>query len=161
MYGDYGDVIVYYKNGMETYNGQPVTPVIHRAMAWVDVLEEPQDMDGDGDLDLIKNTTLYDVSPWNSRGVIVLFNDGTGNFNSWDNIVPSASPYMFEIADFNGDGLLDFSPRGSTHRYRRASVSHIIIAALSYANGKDFNESLISAALKPPTVPCCWCWLVP
>ena len=38
-YGDYGDVIVYYKNGIETYNGQPVTPVIHRAMAWVDVLE--------------------------------------------------------------------------------------------------------------------------
>jgi len=38
-YGSYGDVIVYYKNGIETYNGQPVTPVIHRAMAWVDVLE--------------------------------------------------------------------------------------------------------------------------
>ena len=51
MYGDYGDVIVYYKNGIETYEGQPVTPVIHRAMAWVDVLEEPQDMDGDGDTD--------------------------------------------------------------------------------------------------------------
>ena len=27
MYGDYGDVIVYYKNGIDTYNGQPVTPV--------------------------------------------------------------------------------------------------------------------------------------
>ena len=51
MYGDYGDVIVYYKNGIETHNGQPVTPVIHRAMAWVDILEEPQDMDGDGDTD--------------------------------------------------------------------------------------------------------------
>ena len=25
------------------------------------------DMDGDGDLDIVKNTTLYDVFPWNSR----------------------------------------------------------------------------------------------
>ena len=65
------------------------------------------DMDGDGDLDIVKNTTLYDVFPWNSRGVIVLFNDGTGNFPTWQNLVPSASPYMFEVVDFNGDGLLD------------------------------------------------------
>jgi len=65
------------------------------------------DMDGDGDLDIIKNTTLYNVAPWNARGVIVLFNDGTGNFPNWQNLVPSASPYMFEIVDFNGDGLLD------------------------------------------------------
>ena len=65
------------------------------------------DMDGDGDLDIVKNTTLYNVSPWNSRGVIVLFNDGTGNFPNWQNLVPNASPYMFEVVDFNGDGLLD------------------------------------------------------
>ena len=65
------------------------------------------DMDGDGDLDIVKNTTLYNVFPWNSRGVIVLFNDGTGNFPSWQNLVPSASPYMFEVVDFNGDGMLD------------------------------------------------------
>ena len=65
------------------------------------------DMDGDGDLDIVKNTTLYNVFPWNSRGVIVLFNDGTGNFPTWQNLVPSSSPYMFEVVDFNGDGLLD------------------------------------------------------
>lgn len=65
------------------------------------------DMDGDGDLDIVKNTTLYNVFPWNSRGVIVLFNDGTGNFPTWQNLVPNASPYMFEVVDFNGDGMLD------------------------------------------------------
>lgn len=65
------------------------------------------DMDGDGDLDIVKNTTLYNVFPWNSRGVIVLFNDGSGNFSSWQNLVPNASPYMFEVVDFNGDGMLD------------------------------------------------------
>ena len=37
-YGDYGDVIIYYKNGIKEFEGSPVTPVIHRAMAWVDVL---------------------------------------------------------------------------------------------------------------------------
>ena len=36
-YGDYGDVIVYYKNGIREKDGQPVTPVIHRAMFWVEV----------------------------------------------------------------------------------------------------------------------------
>lgn len=39
-YGDYGDVIVYYKNGIREKEGQPVTPVIHRAMAWVEVVDK-------------------------------------------------------------------------------------------------------------------------
>ncbi|MFL2941567.1 MAG: hypothetical protein ACJZ2N_02060 [Candidatus Poseidoniales archaeon] len=39
-YGDYGDVIVYYKNGIREYEGQAVTPVIHRAMAWVEVVDK-------------------------------------------------------------------------------------------------------------------------
>ena len=39
-YGDYGDVIVYYKNGIREKDGLPVTPVIHRAMAWVEVVDK-------------------------------------------------------------------------------------------------------------------------
>lgn len=39
-YGDYGDVVVYYKNGIREKDGQPVTPVIHRAMAWVEVVDK-------------------------------------------------------------------------------------------------------------------------
>ena len=39
-YGDYGDVMVYYKNGIREKDGQPVTPVIHRAMAWVEVVDK-------------------------------------------------------------------------------------------------------------------------
>ncbi len=64
------------------------------------------DMDGDGDLDLIKVSTLFSVPPWNDSGVFVLFNDGTGNFTNWQNVAPFA-PYMFEIADFDGNGLVD------------------------------------------------------
>lgn len=65
------------------------------------------DIDGDGDNDIIKNSTLYNVAPWNARGVLVLFNNGTGNFTTWQNLVPTSSPYMFEVADFNNDGMLD------------------------------------------------------
>lgn len=65
------------------------------------------DMDNDGDLDLIKNTTLYNVAPWNARGTIVLFNDGTGFFSNWQNITGGQSPYMFEIDDYDGNGILD------------------------------------------------------
>ena len=38
-YGDYGDVIVYYKNNLREHEGAPTTPVIHRVMCWIDVLE--------------------------------------------------------------------------------------------------------------------------
>jgi len=38
-YGDYGDVIIYYKNNLREHEGVPTTPVIHRVMCWIDVLE--------------------------------------------------------------------------------------------------------------------------
>ncbi|MBA2423532.1 MAG: VCBS repeat-containing protein, partial [Chitinophagales bacterium] len=65
------------------------------------------DMDNDGDKDVVKNTTLYNVAPWNALGVIVLFNNGTGTFTNWQNLTPGGAPYMFEIADFNLDGKKD------------------------------------------------------
>jgi hypothetical protein len=66
------------------------------------------DIDQDGDQDVIKVTTLYNVAPWNARGTIILFNDGTGNFANYQNLTPTSSPYMFEVADFDLDGDLDF-----------------------------------------------------
>jgi len=65
------------------------------------------DIDNDGDKDIIKVSTLYNVSPWNDIGVFVLFNNGTGNFSNWQNLVPVGSPYMFDVADFNLDGQMD------------------------------------------------------
>jgi len=64
------------------------------------------DMDNDGDQDILKISTLFAVLPWGQNGLFVLFNDGTGNFENWQNIAPTA-PYMFEVADYNGDGQLD------------------------------------------------------
>ncbi|MBL7941746.1 MAG: VCBS repeat-containing protein [Flavobacteriales bacterium] len=65
------------------------------------------DMDNDGDKEIIKCTTLYGVSPWGGTGVIILYNDGSGNYTNWQNVQSGSSPYMFEIADFNLDGKKD------------------------------------------------------
>lgn len=65
------------------------------------------DIDGDGDNDIIKVSTLYSVSPWNSLGLIILFNDGAGNFSNWQNLTGGQAPYMFEIGDYNLDGQAD------------------------------------------------------
>jgi PKD-like domain/Putative metal-binding motif/FG-GAP-like repeat/Secretion system C-terminal sorting domain len=65
------------------------------------------DMDNDGDNDIIKNTTLYSVAPWNALGTILMFNNGNGTFTNWQNLVPSGAPYMFDVADFNNDGKKD------------------------------------------------------
>ncbi len=64
------------------------------------------DFDNDGDNDILKVSTLYSVAPWNDLGIMLLFNDGTGNFSTWQNIAPFA-PYMFEVFDYNDDGLQD------------------------------------------------------
>ncbi|MFN0032458.1 MAG: FG-GAP repeat domain-containing protein, partial [Flavobacteriales bacterium] len=65
------------------------------------------DMDDDGDNDIIKTTTLYSVAPWNARGTILMFNNGTGTFVNWQNLTPTGAPYMFDVADFNLDGKKD------------------------------------------------------
>ncbi len=65
------------------------------------------DMDNDGDNDIIKNTTLYSVAPWNALGTILMFNNGNGTFTNWQNLVPAGAPYMFDVADFNNDGKKD------------------------------------------------------
>ncbi|NNC83261.1 MAG: T9SS type A sorting domain-containing protein [Flavobacteriales bacterium] len=64
------------------------------------------DIDGDGDQDILKVSTLYAVEPWNDNGLFVLFNEGNGYYQNWQNIAPF-SPYMFEVADYDQDGKLD------------------------------------------------------
>ncbi|MFT4661819.1 MAG: hypothetical protein ACI8XB_002100 [Patiriisocius sp.] len=65
-----------------------------------------EDYDNDGDNDILKVSTLFSVAPWNNGGLMILFNDGTGNFTNWQNLAPF-SPYMFEVYDYNDDGMLD------------------------------------------------------
>lgn len=65
------------------------------------------DLDGDGDLDIVKTSTLFGTAPWNTNGIFPMFNDGTGHF-SWNGMqLGGGDPYMFNIADFNGDDAPD------------------------------------------------------
>ena len=70
---------------------------------------ELKDIDNDNDLDVIKVTTLFNVAPWDNRGVIIIFNNGNGTFTNWQNasLPYTVSPYMIEVEDFNSDGKLD------------------------------------------------------
>ena len=70
---------------------------------------EIHDMDNDGDNDIVKVSTLYSVAPFDV-GVFLLFNNGAGVFD--DPLAPfqeppNNSPYMFDVGDLNGDGMLD------------------------------------------------------
>jgi hypothetical protein len=90
------------------------------------------DMDNDGDLDIIKVSTLYSVSPWNDMGTLLLFNDGNGNFVNWQNLTPSAAPYMFEVADFNLDGNNDLYIVDDSQDYTIIVNSYTANTSLSY-----------------------------
>ncbi len=83
------------------------------------------DMDGDGDNDIVKVSTLYNVAPWNARGVLLLFNDGSGNFSTWQNLTPAAAPYMFEVADFNLDGKKDLFVVDDASDYVLRTLSYV------------------------------------
>lgn len=112
------------------------------------------DIDGDGDNDIIKNSTLYNVAPWNARGVLVLFNNGTGTFTNWQNLVPTSSPYMFEVADFNNDGMLDVFvvDDGSDYLLRTtARVPNVSITVvktnLNFSSSNGFGGNVHAADL--------------
>lgn len=112
------------------------------------------DIDGDGDKDIIKNSTLYNVAPWNARGVLVLYNNGSGNFVKWQNLVPTGSPYMFDIADFNLDGKPDFYvvDDGSdyilrvTNHYPDSSIT-VVRTNLNFSNTNGFGGNVHIADL--------------
>ncbi|MEM9546350.1 MAG: FG-GAP-like repeat-containing protein, partial [Bacteroidota bacterium] len=68
---------------------------------------EIYDMDNDGDNDIVKTSVLFQVAPWNTQGLFLLYNDGTGNFNNWQKISSTNASYMFNVIDINQDGKLD------------------------------------------------------
>ncbi len=67
------------------------------------------DFNGDGFNDILKNDASGSgvPPPGFDSNARILYNDGTGNF-VFEDFVYTASPYMTEPGDFNGDGRLDF-----------------------------------------------------
>ena len=70
---------------------------------------EFHDVDGDGDLDVLKMSTLYNQAPFEPWGIFILYNNGSGNFTQFPTQrFPSADPYMFTGGLLDQNGLLDF-----------------------------------------------------
>ncbi|RMH30072.1 MAG: VCBS repeat-containing protein [Planctomycetota bacterium] len=62
------------------------------------------DADNDGDQDIVKVSTLYDVAPWNETGVFLLLNDGAGRFTgSAPTRLASVDPYMVAAGALDQD----------------------------------------------------------
>ncbi len=85
-----------------------------------DTSVELVDLDNDGDLDIIKNSGVWDAPPWDDVGVFLLFNDGNGFFNTmpFQPVSAQIDNYMFAVGDLNNDNLLDmFFQNNTSDRY--------------------------------------------
>jgi len=69
---------------------------------------EFHDVDRDGDLDIIKTSTLYSFAPF-GRGIYILYNDGNGRFNLHPiQALFEGDPYMFAGGMLDQDDFTDF-----------------------------------------------------
>ena len=102
-----GDDLLYINDGFGNFTDETQARMGNNANSGFGTSNILTDLDGDGDVDIIKLTTLFSAPPF-GRGVYVLWNDGSGDF---DNIpfyeIDPSSPYMFLLADFSGDGTPD------------------------------------------------------
>ncbi len=102
-----GDDLLYINDGSGNFTDQTAARMGSFANSAFGTSNVIVDIDGDGDQDIIKLTTLFDQAPF-QRGVYVLWNDGTGDFNNLPfQHIPADQPYMFMLEDFNGDTVLD------------------------------------------------------
>jgi len=102
-----GDDLLYINDGSGNYTDQTAARMGSYANSAFGTSNMIVDIDGDGDNDIIKLTTLFNQPPFDG-GVYVLWNDGTGDFNNLPfQRINASQPYMFMLEDFNGDDLLD------------------------------------------------------
>lgn len=97
------------------------------------------DMDGDGDNDIVKLSSDDSPAPFNTDGIFVLYNDGSGNFANWST-VPSDNAYMYIIDDFDNDGAYDFYVVDDEADYVNLSTSVTANTNIS------FNQNMTSWA---------------
>jgi FG-GAP-like repeat len=142
-FGDYlgGDEFLYINNGSAQFTDQTAARLGEFANAGFGTAHELHDIDKDGDLDAFKCTTLYGESPF-SVGVYILWNNGTGKFNSipFAEIPGTSSPYMFRMADFNNDSKLDvYVVQDGQDQVKLATT--VQQHNVAWASGKSINGS--------------------
>ncbi len=104
---DGGDDLLYINDGAGRFTDQTQARMGDYANSGFGTSNVIVDLDGDGDNDIIKLTTLFSAPPF-GLGIYVLWNDGTGTFDSVPfQEINATSPYMFLLADFSGDGTPD------------------------------------------------------
>jgi FG-GAP-like repeat len=104
---DGGDDLLYINDGIGNFTDQTQSRMGTYANSGFGTSNAVVDIDGDGDMDIIKLTTLFSVPPF-GRGVYLLWNNGSGVFNTVPfQEIDAPEPYMFVLEDFNNDGMLD------------------------------------------------------
>jgi len=98
------------------------------------------DIDNDGDMDVVKTSALFSVSPWNTQGIFILYNDGTGNFSNWQHLGPSTQSYMFTVLDLNSDGMKDIVVVDDATDYQLIATNIVADSNITY-NQTSINSS--------------------
>jgi len=65
------------------------------------------DINGDGHLDLVLSSAIYEMTGTTPLGIIVLLGRGDGSFEPWKAVVPGVNVTAFALADLNHDGKPD------------------------------------------------------
>ena len=97
--------ILFINDGSGNFTNETDTRLGNLANVSFGTSVEIHDVDNDGDNDIVKTSTLYSAAPF-PTGIFVLYNDGTGNFSTFQDL-GSPDPYMFTVGDLDGNGWLD------------------------------------------------------
>ncbi|MFG0254466.1 MAG: FG-GAP-like repeat-containing protein, partial [Rhodopirellula sp. JB053] len=67
-----------------------------------------EDVDGDGNLDIVSTGNVFDSSTFTSTAYLQIFaGNGDGTFNAPQDVSSNAAPNIHQVIDLNGDGLKD------------------------------------------------------
>ncbi len=107
---------------------------------------EIHDMNGDGFNDIVKISTLFAVTPWNTNGIFICFNNGAGVFDTTAfQTVTTAQPYMLTVGDLNDDQMMDIYV---------ASDDEDLVKMAQSVNGDgtiNYQTTVLTSAISPRT----------